>query len=67
MKMRDIREFIKGEKVTHLEIEYEGVRYDVQDMIIDSGAGRKPHVTVVLRLDRFDEIDGTGIRGGDFV
>ena len=71
MQMSKLKEFIKGEGVKHVVIEYEGIQYEVQEMYIMEGPpsdGRSKHGnTLVLQHDRFDEIDESGVTGADFV
>lgn len=69
MKIKDFKEAIKGERITRLQLEFDGVRYDVQDIYVEpaTGESRVRGGTVILRCDRFDEIDESGVTGADFV
>lgn len=64
MKMRDLKEFIRGERVTEVVIVYEGVEHDIQSMDLIA-AGEKTQ-RLILICDRLDAIDGSETYSGDF-
>ena len=65
MKMRDLKEFIRGERVTEVVILYEGVEYDIQSMDLTAEGAKTQKL--ILICDRLDAIDGSGTYSGDFV
>lgn len=70
MRISKFRDFIRGENVKDIQIEFEGVLYEVKEMELTPSAvtGRSARSqTVTLKTDRFEEIDESGTSGEDFV
>lgn len=64
MKIKGLREAIKGEGVRDLFVEFDGVLYEVRDIRLRERLDRAGP-DAILVVERFDEIDQSGTMGDD--